>query len=133
MPIRFELFPANLGERDGARQMLEGTDLDGYTVLADKGFAGEEFEAFMADLDANFLRPDRKDEPIRYGALGAIRQWIESVFWTCKGQLTLERHGGRTHTGLAARVALRLLALAAALWHNQLIGQPGRQLAAYTH
>jgi hypothetical protein len=133
MPIRFELFPANLGERDGARQMLEGLDLDGYTVLADKGFAGEEFEAFMADLDANFLRPDRKDEPIRYGALGAIRQWIESVFWTCKGQLTLERHGGRTHTGLAARVALRLLALAAALWHNQLIGQPGRQLAAYTH
>jgi hypothetical protein len=133
MPIRFELFPANLGERDGARQMLEGFDLDGYTVLADKGFAGEEFEAFMADLDANFLRPDRKDEPVRYGALGAIRQWIESVFWTCKGQLTLERHGGRTHPGLAARIALRLLALAAALWHNQLIGQPGRHLAAYTH
>ena len=65
--------------------------------------------------------------------LGAIRQWIESVFWTCKGQLTLERHGGRTHTGLAARVALRLLALAAALWHNQLIDQPGRHLAPYTH
>ena len=133
MPIRFELFPANLGERDAARQMLDGLDLDGYTVLADKGFAGEEFESFMADLDATFVRPDRKGEPARYGALGAIRQWIESVFWTCKGQLTLERHGGRTHTGLAARVALRLLALAAALWHNQLIGQPGRHLASYTH
>ena len=119
MPMRFELFPANLAERDGARQMLEGVDLDGYTVIADKGFAGEEFEALMAELDANFLRPDRKDEPVRYGALGAIRQWIESVFWTCKGQLTLERHGGRTHNGLATRVALRLLALAAALWHNQ--------------
>jgi hypothetical protein len=86
----------------------------------------------MADLDANVVRPDRKDEPVRYGALGAIRQWIESVFWTCKGQLTLERHGGRTHTGLAARIALRLLALAAALWHNQLIEQPGRHLAPYT-
>jgi len=60
MPIRFELFPANLGERDGARQMLEGLDLHGYTVLADKGFAGEEFEAFMASLDANFQRPDRR-------------------------------------------------------------------------
>jgi hypothetical protein len=113
--VRFELFPANLGERVAARQMLDGIDLDGHTVLADKGFAGEEFETFMADLDATFLRPDRKGEPIRYGALGAIRQWTKSVFWTCKGQLTLERHGGRTHTGLAARIALRLLALAVPL------------------
>ena len=133
MPIRFELFPANVGERDGARQMLEGLDLHGYTVLADKGFAGEEFEAFMADLDAAFMRPDRRNEAPRLGSLGAVRQWIESVFWTCKGQLTLERHGGRTDEGLAARVALRLLALAAALWHNHLIGQPGRHLAPYSH
>jgi hypothetical protein len=40
--------------------MLDGLDLAGYTVLADKGFAGEEFEQFMAGLDANFMRPDRK-------------------------------------------------------------------------
>jgi hypothetical protein len=133
MPIRFELFPANLGERDGARQMLEGLDLQGYTVLADKGFAGEEFEQFMASLDATFRRPDRRNEAPRFGSLGALRQWIESVFWTCKGQLALERHGGRTDEGLAARVALRLLALAAALWHNQQIGQPGRHLAPYNH
>ena len=51
MPLRFELLPANLGERDAARQMLEGLDLDGYTVLADKGIAGEEFETFMADRE----------------------------------------------------------------------------------
>ncbi len=133
MPIRFELFAANLGERDGARQMLEGIDLGGYTVLADKGFAGEEFEQFMASLDATFMRPDRRNEPPRFGKLGAVRQWVESVFWTCKGPLTLESHGGRTHAGLAAQVALRLLALAAALWHNQLIGQPGRHLASYNH
>jgi Transposase DDE domain len=133
MPIRFELFPANHGERDAARQMLHGLDLDGYTVLADKGFAGEEFEQFMASLDANFVRPDRKGEPARFGSLGKLRQWIESVFWTCKGQLSLERHGARTDTGLAVRIALRLLALAAALWHNWQIGQPGRQLAPYTH
>jgi hypothetical protein len=133
MPIRFELFPANLGERDGARQMLQGLNLHGYTVLADKGFAGDEFEQFMASLDATFRRPDRKNETPRFGSLGALRQWIESVFWTCKGQLALERHGARTHEGLAARVALRLLALAAALWHNQQIGQPGRHLAPYNH
>jgi len=133
MPIRYELFPANTGERDGARQMLEGLDLQGYTVLADKGFAGEEFEQFMASLHANFLRPDRRNEPTRFGSLGGVRQWIESVFWTCKGPLALERHGARTHEGLAVRIALRLLALASALWHNQLIGQPGRYLAPYNH
>jgi hypothetical protein len=113
--------------------MLERVDLDDYTVIADKGFAGEEFEQIIASLGARFLRPDRKNEPARNGSLGPVRQWIESTIWTCKGQLTLERHGGRTHQGLAARIALRLLALAAALWHNQQIGQPGRHLAPYTH
>jgi hypothetical protein len=133
MPIRFELFAAHVGERDAARQMLDGANLDGYTVLADKGLAGEEFETFMASLGADFRRPDRNNEPPRFGSLGALRQWIESVFWTCKGQLALERHGGRTVTGVAARIALRLLALAAGLWHNWHVGQPGRQLAPYTH
>jgi len=68
------------------------------------------------------LRPDRKDEPARNGSLGQVRQWIESVFWTCKGQLTLEAHGGRTLTGVCTRVALRLLALAAGLTHKRLSG-----------
>jgi len=133
MPIAFELAPANTPERQVAAEMLERVDLDGYTVLADKGFAGAEFEQIMASLGARFLRPDRKDEPRRNGSLGPIRQWIESTFWTCKGQLALERHGGRTLPGLCVRVALRLLALAAGLAHNQTIGDQGRHFAAYTH
>jgi hypothetical protein len=133
MPICFELAPANTPERVVAAEMLERVDLDGYTVLADKGFAGHEFEQHMAALGARFLRPDRKGEPRRNGSLGPVRQWIESTFWTCKGQLTLERHGGRTLPGLCVRVALRLLALAAGLIHNQTIGDPGRHFAAYTH
>ncbi len=130
-PIAFELAAANLPERKVAAAMLEQVPLEGHTVIADKGFAGAEFEAFMAARGARFLRPDRKDEPGRFGRLGSVRQWIESVFWTCKGQLGLERHGARTIPGLASRIALRLLSLAAALWHNQMIGRPGRQLAAY--
>lgn len=131
MPICFELAPANAPERQVAAEMLERVALGGYTVVADKGFAGAEFEAHMAALGARFLRPDRKGEPARAGSLGAVRQWIESVFWTCKGQLSLERHGGRTLTGVCVRVALRLLALAAGLAHNQSIGQPGRHFTAY--
>ena len=131
MPIAFELAPANVPERQVAAEMLERLDLDGYTVMADKGFAGEEFEQHMAASGARFLRPDRRNEPRKNGSLAPVRQWIESVFWTCKGQLALERHGGRTVTGVCARVALRLLALAAGLVHNQQIGNPGRHFAAY--
>jgi len=87
----------------------------------------------MADRGAEFLRPDRKDEPLQFGSLGRVRQWIESVFWTCKGQLGLEAPR-RPHTpGLCARVGLRLLALAAGLRHNAEIGQPGRCFSAYGH
>lgn len=133
MPIAFELAPANSPERQVAAEMLERVALEGYTVIADKGFAGEDFEAHMAGLGARLLRPDRRDEDRRNGSLGPVRQWIESVFWTCKGQLTLERHGGRTLTGVCVRVALRLLALAAGLTHNYDIGEPGRHFAAYAH
>jgi hypothetical protein len=133
MPIAFELAAANVAERVVAAEMLARIDLEGYTVMADKGFAGEEFEQIMAALGARFLRPDRKDEPHRHGSLGPVRQWIESVIWTCKGQLTLEAHGARTLPGVCTRVALRLLALAAGLVHNHDIGDPGRHFAAYGH
>ena len=133
MPIAFELAPANAPEREVAAEMLERVDLEGYTVIADKGFAGEEFERLMAELGAIFLRPDRKDEPRRFGRLGGICQWVESIIDTIKGQLSLERHGAHTMPGLISRIAQRLLALAAGLWHNWNIGDPGRHLTAYDH
>jgi hypothetical protein len=133
MPIAFELAPANAPEREVAAEMLERVDLQGYTVIADKGFAGEEFEQLMAELGAIFLRPDRKDEPRRFGGLGGVRQWVESIIDTIKGQLSLERHGAHTMPGLISRIAQRLLALAAGLWHNWNIGDPGRHLTAYDH
>lgn len=133
MPICFELAPANASEREVAREMLTRVELDGYTVIADKGFAGEQFEALMRELGAIFLRPDRKDEQPRYGALGGLRQCVESIIDTIKGQLSLERHGAHTMAGLLTRITQRLLALAAALWHNWNIGDPGRHLTAYDH
>ena len=131
MPIGWELAAADIGERVVAAEMLERVPVAGHTVIADKNFSGHEFEQLMADHGAHFLRPDRKNEPRRHGSLGPVRQWIESTFWTCKGPLGLERHGARTLPGLGARIGLRLLALAAGIWHNHLTGNPGRQLAAY--
>jgi hypothetical protein len=131
MPIGWELAGANIGERTVAAELLDRVPVAGHTVIADKNFAGQEFEELMLEHGATFLRPDRKDEARRHGTLGAVRQWIESTFWTCKGQLGLERHGARTLTGLGTRIALRLLALAAGINHNHHTGQPARAFAAY--
>lgn len=133
MPIAFELAAANAPEREVAAEMLRRVELDGYTVIADRGFAGAEFEALMTELHTLFLRPDRQDEQPRFGKLGGIRQWVESIIDTLKGQLSLERHGAHTLPGLITRISQRLLALAAALWHNWNIGDPGRHLTAYDH
>jgi len=70
-PIAFELAPENAPEREVAREMLERVPLAGLTVIADKGFAGAEFEGWMADRGAEFLRPDRRDEPANSDRSGA--------------------------------------------------------------
>jgi hypothetical protein len=63
-----------------------------------------------------------------------LRQTIESIFDSLKGQLDLELHGGHTPGGVLIRVLQRLLALTAAIWHNDHTGQPVRRsLLAYDH
>lgn len=132
-PIRFCLAPANAPERDVAEQLLDQRIPPGQTIIADKGYAGRDFEQFVASHHAVLLRPDRKDEHQRLGNLGGVRQWIESVFAQLKRQLSLERHGGRTLAGVAARIYQRLLALTASIWHNHRLHHPARSLVAYDH
>jgi hypothetical protein len=63
-----------------------------------------------------------------------LRQTIESINQTFKGQLDLERHGGRTPAGVMVRVLQRVLALTAVIWHNDKTGQPvKRSVVAYDH
>ena len=133
MPIAFCLAPANAPEREVFAAMLERIDLAGYAVIGDKGLSGAELEQLVAALGGTLLRPDRRDEPPRFGNLGGCRQWIEAIFDQLKDQLSLERHGAHTIDGLCARVAQRLLALGAVVWHNWQIGEPGRSLLAYDH
>jgi hypothetical protein len=137
MPIIWALAPPKLGEREVVAAMLAHDHhlvRAGQVILADKGFAGDEFEAHVAALGARLVRPDRRDEPRRFGPLGGVRQWIESVNDTLKGQLSLEQHGGRTLPGVFARIAQRLLAMAAAIWFNWRLDQPDkRSLIAYDH
>jgi hypothetical protein len=108
----------------------------GQLLVADKNYYGREFEQFLTELGVRLLRPARKGEPERAGGrlFKPLRQLIESVNATFKGQLDLEQHGGHTPGGVWVRVLQRILALTAAIWHNHHTGQPTlRSLVAYDH
>jgi Transposase DDE domain len=101
------------------------------TLIGDKNFRGAQFEADLQALDAQIQRPRRKDEPGTGPHLAPIRQCVESIYWTAKDILTLERHGARTLHGLRTRLACRFLALTAAIALNHRLGLPSRALAQY--
>jgi len=103
----------------------------GEILLGDKGYAGRAFAAGVDALGATLVRPARRDEPGQGPHLAPIRQRIESIFFTCKDLLTLERHGARTLAGLRERIAQRFLCLAACVWLNHQLGRPSRALVAY--
>jgi hypothetical protein len=140
MPVAWCLADPKIGEREVAADLLDlaratGALRAGMIVLADKGLAGRELERYAAgEVKVLLVRPDRKDERHRYGNLGGMRQWVESVYDTAKDQLSLERHGGRTIEGVFARIAQRLLALAACIWHNWSVRTTDlRSLTDYDH
>jgi hypothetical protein len=120
------------GEREVCLRLLGRVERRGpVTVLGDKGYAGAEFEADAAELGATVVRPRRKDEPDGDLHLAPLRQRIESIYWSAKDILTLERHGARTLRGLRVRIAARFLALAAAISLNYELGRNSRALVDY--
>jgi hypothetical protein len=141
LPVLFGLAGAKADEREILLDMLEaGQDVVnahlGQTLIGDKNYFGRHFEADLTERELVLLRPARKGEARRAGQqlFKPLRQVIESVNWTFKGQLDLERHGGRTPEGIIARVLARVLALTAAIWHNDKTAQPvKRSLIAFDH
>lgn len=125
------LASADQKERDVALRLMQRGLHGGELVIADKGYAGKAFEATVSErFGATILRPRRADEPGRGPHLAPIRQCIESIFWTLKDRLGLERHNARTLHGLRTRIAAKLLALAAGVWLNHYLGRPTRAFAA---
>jgi hypothetical protein len=131
-PRAAALVAADRPEREVALTLLPRALSGGETIVCDKGYAGREFATAVEALGASVLRPPRQNEPQVGPHLAPIRQRIESVFWTCKDLLTLERHGARTPRNLFARVAIRLLALAACIHLNHQLGRPSRAIANHT-
>ncbi len=140
LPVAWALTGAKADEREVLTALLASTpglsrDIL-QVVIADKAYYGKEFEAVLDEAGIELLRKPRKGERPRPGArfFKPLRQVIESVNDTLKGQLDLEHHGGRTIAGVCTRVAHRVLALTAAIWHNDCIGAPVlRSLTAYDH
>jgi hypothetical protein len=132
-PIALQITSPKDSERDIALGLLaRGGHGRTLTVIGDKGYAGRDFEAAAHDLGAHIMRPRRKDEnQAGRPHLAPIRQRIESIFWTMKDILTLERHGARTLPGLRERLLARSLTLAACVTLNHQLGRPSRALVDY--
>ena len=131
-PRALALADPRRGEREVALELLARCQRETVACLVcDKGYAGREFAGAAADLGVLVVRPARRDEPGRGPHLAPIRQRIESIFWTCKDLLTLERHGARTLAGLRERVLVRFLCLAACISLNHRLGRPSRALVDY--
>jgi len=141
LPVSWALADPKLDDRQVLMAILEQDPAltagrPGLVVIADKGYVSAELDAFLADRGVQLLRPSYRNRSPRPGEhlLKPIRQLIESVNDTLKGQLDLELHGGRSIDGVTARVGQRILALTAAIWHNRATGQPlTRSLIAYDH
>jgi Transposase DDE domain len=141
LPIAYALTSATTDERGTALAMIElDTALGqrpGQILMADKGYRSATFEAELNTRGVTLIRPTFGKEPDRPAQrfLRPFRQIIESINQTFKAQLDLERHGARKPAGVCARILQRLLALTAAIWHNETTNQPGpsRSLLAYDH
>jgi hypothetical protein len=146
LPLGWALTGAKADEREVLADILGSSPLLNHTpatardqqptLIGDKNYYGKAFEADLTASGITLLRPTRKREQTRAGErfFKPLRQIIESVNDTLKGQLDLERHGGRTMPGVCARIAQRVLALTAAIWHNDKLGLTVRRsLTAYDH
>jgi Transposase DDE domain len=140
LPIGWALTGAKADEREVFEAILASTpDLTRpgrQVVIADKAYYGRAFEARIQQAGIDLLRKARKGEQPRAGQefFKPLRQVIESVNATFKTQLDIERHRGKTISGVCTRIAQRVLALTAAIWHNDNLGLTVRRsLTAYDH
>jgi hypothetical protein len=91
---------------------------EGRVILTDQALAGRDLERYATEqVKVLLFRPDRRDEPYRFGDLSGVRQWIESVNDTpskATGPGTPRRaysgRGVRPHRATPARSGRRDLA-----------------------
>jgi hypothetical protein len=139
LPVGWALTGAKADEREVLEAILASTPglarSGRQVVIADKAYYGRMFEERLERAGIDLLRKARKGERPRPGQeFKPLRQVIESVNATFKTQLDIERHRAKTVQGVCTRIAQRVLALTAAIWHNDTLGLTiRRSLTAYDH
>jgi hypothetical protein len=107
LPVTWALADPKIDERQVLAALIDNephlaADRPGLLILADKGYIAAELDRFLAARGISLLRPSSRNRGTpRPGEslLKTVRQLIESVNDTLKGQLDLEQHGGRTIEG----------------------------------
>jgi protein-tyrosine-phosphatase len=129
----FGLAEAASDERPIADFLIVEDPHDAY--LADKGFAGVEWERCWSDLYGALVAATPKDNSKRAWTK-ADRRWasgkrqiIEGVIDQLKDLFGLERHRAKTLEGLLARLAAKIAAYTCGQWINERTGRPLRHLA----
>lgn len=96
LPVLFALTGAKADERETLCGMLDAAPVVAahprQAITGDKNYYGRDFERDLTERHLELLRPARKGEPERAGAhlFKPLRQVIESISQTFKGQLDLE-------------------------------------------
>ena len=139
MPAAWRLASPKLGEREVAAELLAhagriGALRPGLILIGDKGFAGREFEDLVTTgFGLHLVRPDRRDEAPRH----SVHRLDPPVDRIGQRHPQGPARPGTTRRperpgGLYARITQRLLAMAAAIWHNWATGAPvKRSLITY--
>jgi hypothetical protein len=124
--VRYDLVPANLGDRDAAAEVLE----PGCRYWADKGFYGRECRREWAEADgaAVWAEPPRGTGaawPRAFAYVAhRVRQLVEVVNAQLQGQFAIERTLAKTLWGLVTRVQAKLTAHTLGVYLNVHSGQP---------
>jgi hypothetical protein len=129
----FGLAPAAADERPIGDALLACDRYEAY-YLADKGFAGIEWERLWMELYGALVAATPKDNSRRAWSkadqrwASGKRQIIEGVIYQLKDFFSLERHRAKTLGGLLTRVAAKVAAYTCAQRINDSLGRPLRHL-----
>lgn len=113
LPLLYDLVPANVDERQAAETLLE--KLAGFSLLADKGFLGEDWQAGIFQFTDNRVwTPKRKNQTKQQSKifehwLNRLRLRIEGLFNEIQNVgKNLERLLAKTVVGLCSRIVAKM-------------------------
>ena len=113
LPLLYDLVPANMDERKAAEALLE--KLSRFSLLADKGFLGEDWQADVFQFTGNQIwTPKRKNQSKQQSQtfeyrLNSLRLRIEGLFNEIQNVgKNLERLLAKTVIGLCSRIVAKM-------------------------